>query len=92
VLDDKIVQKKFKFFQTGIPHPLFACIQKEKDLNFLVPFIESGQYDTIVDVMFTTGNLFFFMNLPKNIINIPNLPTYCFYKVLKRGVRSSSTC
>jgi site-specific DNA-adenine methylase len=35
--------------------------------------------------MFTTGNLFFFLNLPKNIINIPNLPAYCFYKVLKRG-------
>jgi hypothetical protein len=36
-------------------------------------------------VSFTTGNLFFFLYLSKNLINIPNLPSYCFYKVLKRG-------
>jgi hypothetical protein len=85
VLDDIIVQKKFKFFQTDILYPLFVSIQKKIDLNFIVPFIESGQYNTFVDVMFTTGNLYFFLNLPKNILNIPNLPAYCFYKVLKRG-------
>jgi hypothetical protein len=38
-----------------------------------------------VDVLFTTGNLFFFLNLSKKLINIPNLPSYCFYKVLKGG-------
>jgi hypothetical protein len=85
VLDDKIVQKKFKFFKTDILHPLFASIQKEIDLNFLVPFIENGQYETFGNVVFITENLFFFLNLPKNIINILNLPSYCFYKVLKWG-------
>jgi hypothetical protein len=38
-----------------------------------------------VDLLFTTGNLLFFLNLSKNLINIPNLPSYCFYKVFKRG-------
>jgi hypothetical protein len=76
---------KFKFFQTDILYPLFVSIQREMDLNFLVPFIENGEYDTFVDVTFTTGNLFFFLNLPNNIINIPHLPTNYFYKVVKRG-------
>jgi site-specific DNA-adenine methylase len=66
-------------------YPLFTSTQKEIDLNSLVPFIDGNQYDSFVDVLFTTGNLFFFINLPKNLINIPNLPSYCFYKVLKRG-------
>jgi hypothetical protein len=64
---------------------LFTSTQKEIDLNSLVPFIDGNQYNTFVNVLFTTGNLFFFLNLSKNLINIPNLPSYCFYKVLKRG-------
>jgi hypothetical protein len=63
---------------------LFTSTKKEIDLNSLVPFIDGNQYDSFVDVLlFTTGNLFFFLNLSKNLINIPNLPSYYFYKVLK---------
>jgi hypothetical protein len=72
-------------FQSDILYPLFTSTQKEIDFNSLVPFIDGNQYNTFVDVLFTTGNLFFFLNLSKNLINIPNLPSYCFYKVLKRG-------
>jgi hypothetical protein len=85
VLDDKVVQIKFKFFQSDILYPLFTSTQKEIDLNSLVLFIDRNQYDTFVDVLLTTGNVFFFLNLSKNLINIPNLPSYCLYKVLKRG-------
>jgi hypothetical protein len=66
-------------------YPLFTSTQKEIDLNSLVHFINGNRYNTFVDVLFTTRNLFFFLNLTKNLINIPNLPCYCFYKVLKRG-------
>jgi hypothetical protein len=38
-----------------------------------------------VDILFATVKLFFSLNLSKNLINIPNLPYYCLYKVLKRG-------
>jgi hypothetical protein len=85
VLDDKVVQTKFRFFQSDILYPLFTSTQKEIDLNSLVPFIDGNQYNTFVDVLFTTGNLFFFLNLSKNLINIPSFSSYCFYKVLKRG-------
>jgi hypothetical protein len=85
VLDDKVVQTKFRFFQSDILYPLFTSTQKEIDLNSLVPFIDGNQYNTFVDVSFTTENLFFYLNLSKNLINIPNLPSYCFYEVLKRG-------
>jgi hypothetical protein len=82
VLDDKIVQTKFKFFQTDILYPLFTSTQKEIDLNSLVHFIDENKYDIFVDVLFTTGNLFYLLDLSKNLINIPKLPSYCFYKVL----------
>jgi hypothetical protein len=74
VLDDKVVQTKFKFFQTDILYPLFTSTQKEIDLNSLVPFIDGNRYDTFVDVLLRTGNLFFFLNLSKNLINIPFHP------------------
>jgi hypothetical protein len=86
VLDDKVIQTKFKFFQSDILYPLFTSTQKEIDLNSLVPFIDGNQYDTFVDVLFATGNLFIFLNLPKKLINIIfQTPSYCFYKILKRG-------
>jgi hypothetical protein len=85
VLDYKVVQTKFKFFQTDIQYPLFTSTQKEIDLYSLVPFIDENQYDTFVDALFAIGNLFFFLNLSKNLITIPNLQSYCFYKILKRG-------
>jgi hypothetical protein len=68
VLDDKVVQIKFRFFQSDILYPLFISTQKEIDLNSLIPFIDGNQYDTFVDGLFTTGNLFFFLNLSKNLI------------------------
>jgi hypothetical protein len=85
VLDDKVVQTKFRLFKSDIFYTLFTRSQKEIDLNSLVPFIDGNQYDIFVDVLFKTGNLFFFLNLSKKLINIPSLPSYCFYKVLKRG-------
>jgi hypothetical protein len=54
VLHVKEVQTKFKFFQTDILYPLFISTQKDIDLNSLVPFIDGNQYNTFVDVLFTT--------------------------------------
>jgi hypothetical protein len=68
VLDDKVVQTKFKFFQSDILYPLFTSTQKEIDLNSLVPFIDGNQYNTFVDVLFTTGNLFFSLIYPKILL------------------------
>jgi hypothetical protein len=80
--DDKVVQTKFKFFQTDILNSLFTSTQKEINLNYLVPFIDGNQYNTFADVLFTTENLFFFLTFSKNLINIPNLQSF---KVIKRG-------
>jgi hypothetical protein len=53
MLDYKIIQTKFRFFQIDILCPLFTSTKKEIDLNFIVPFIDGNQYDTSVDVLFT---------------------------------------
>jgi hypothetical protein len=49
VLDDEVIQNKFKYFQTDILYPLFTSTQKEIDLNFLVPFIIENKYNTFVE-------------------------------------------
>jgi hypothetical protein len=69
-------------------HTLYTCYsspQKEYDVNSLFLYIGSGKYDTFVDVFFSTGNFFFFLNLEKNVINIPNLPVFAFYRCIQKG-------
>jgi hypothetical protein len=36
-------------------------------------------------VSFSAGNFYFFLNLPNNVINIPNLPVYTFHQSIKKG-------
>jgi hypothetical protein len=59
--------------------------QKEYDIYSLFPHLNSGKYDIFVDVFFSTGNFYFFLNLPNNLLNIPNLSVYAFYQSIKKG-------
>jgi site-specific DNA-adenine methylase len=54
-------------------------------VSSLFPYLGSGKYHTFVDVFFSTGNFYFFLNLEKNAINIPNLPVYAFYRCIQKG-------
>jgi hypothetical protein len=38
-----------------------------------------------VDVFFSTGNFYFFLNLEKNAINIPSIPVNVFYRYVEKG-------
>jgi hypothetical protein len=79
------VVKKLKFQwdpNSYILYPLFFSIQKEYDINSLFPYLGSGKYNTFMDVFFSAGNFYFFLNLEKNVINIPNLPVYAFYRCI----------
>jgi site-specific DNA-adenine methylase len=51
----------------------------------LFPHLDSGKYDSFVDVFFRTGNFYFFLNLPNNLLNILNLPVYGFYRYIQKG-------
>jgi hypothetical protein len=64
---------------------LFFSTQKEYDIYSLFPHLDSGKYETFVDVFFSTGNFYFFLNLPNNVINIPNLPMNAFYISIQKG-------
>jgi hypothetical protein len=86
ILNDDIKKMKYNLYPSSyVPYPLLFSIQKEYDIYFLFPYLDSGKYDTFVDVFFSTGNFYFFLNLPNNVINIPNLPMYAFYKSIQKG-------
>jgi hypothetical protein len=51
----------------------------------LFPHLDSGKYNTFVDVFFSTGNFYFFLNRPKKVIHIANLPEYAFYRSIQKG-------
>jgi hypothetical protein len=64
---------------------LFFSTQKEYDIYSLFPHLDSGKYYSFVDVFFSTGNFYFFFNLPNNVINIPNLPVCAFCSSIQKG-------
>jgi hypothetical protein len=85
ILDENIIELRNKLYSSKILYPIFLSTEKENDINMLFPLVANNNtYTTFVDVFFTTGNFYFFMNMEKNIINIPNLPTYAFYQAIKR--------
>jgi hypothetical protein len=88
VLEENIIEAKYQLYPSSfILYPTFISTEKENDINLIFPFLNGSQiYTRFVDVLFSTGNFYFFMNLKNNIINIPNLPTYAFYKALQRGI------
>jgi hypothetical protein len=85
VLEENIINSKFRIYSSFIIYPIFLSTEKENDINTLFPFISNLKINKFIDVVFTTGNFYFFMNLANNIINIPNLPTYAFYRAIQRG-------
>jgi hypothetical protein len=87
ILDENIIQKRNSSFQPAFNlYPIFISTEKENDINLLFPLLnDNNNYNTFVDVFFGTGNFYFFMNMENNYINIPNLPTYAFFRALQRG-------
>jgi hypothetical protein len=87
VLDENIIEMRNLLFKSSkLIYPIFLSTEKENDINLIFPLINNNNtYNTFIDLFFTTGNLYFFLNMEKNIINIPNLPTYAFYRALQRG-------
>jgi hypothetical protein len=86
ILDENIIQKRNTLYHpTFNLYPIFISTEKENDINSLFPLLSDTIYNTFVDVFFGTGNFYFFMNMENNIINIPNLPTYAFYRALQRN-------
>jgi site-specific DNA-adenine methylase len=86
ILEEAVKKLKFQWYPNSyIPYSLFFSTQKEYDTNSLFPHFGSGKYKTFVDVFFSTGNFYFFLNLEKNVINIPNLQVFAFYKCIQKG-------
>jgi hypothetical protein len=77
ILDDNIMKMKERY-------PLFFSTQKEYDIYSLFPHFDYGKYDSFVDVFFRTGNFYFFLNLPNNLLNILNLPVYASYQSIQK--------
>jgi hypothetical protein len=86
ILEEAVKKLKFQWYPNSyILYALFFSTQKDYDINSLFPYFGSGKYNTFVDVFFTTRNFYFFLNLEKNMINIPNLPVFAFYKCIQKG-------
>jgi hypothetical protein len=86
ILEEAVKKLKFQWYPNSyILYPLFFSTQKEYDINSLFPYLGSDKYYTFVDVFFITGNFYFFLNLEKNVINIPNLPAFAFYRCKQKG-------
>jgi hypothetical protein len=87
ILDENMIESRNTLYKSSqILYPIFLSTEKENDINLLFPLIANNNtYTRFVDIFFTTGNLYFFMNMENNIINIPNLPTYAFYRAIQRG-------
>jgi hypothetical protein len=86
IVEEVVKKLKFQWYPNSyILYPLFFSTQKEYDVNSLFPCLGLTKYHTFVDVFFSTGNFYFFLNLEKNAINIPNLPVYTFYKCIQEG-------
>jgi hypothetical protein len=86
ILNDDIKKMKCNLYPGSyVLYPLFFSTQKEYYIYSLFPYLDSGKYDSFVDVFFSTKNFYFFLNLPNNVINIPNLPVYSFYKSIQGG-------
>jgi hypothetical protein len=88
ILDENIIEMRNMLIKSSkIIYPIFLSTEKENDINLLFPLIINNNniYNTFIDLFFTTGNFYFFLNMEKNIINIPNLPNYAFYRTLQRG-------
>lgn len=84
ILDSNIIEARNSIFPPFPLYPLFLSTERENDINTIFPYIANKKYNGFIDVIFSTGNLYFFLNFPHNIINIPNIPTYCFYRTLQR--------
>jgi hypothetical protein len=72
------------FNNLPILYPFFLSTSKENDINKLARDIPSN-IQLYVEIMFTTGNFYFYLNNSKNNINITNLATFAFYRTLQRG-------
>jgi hypothetical protein len=67
ILDDNIKKIKFNLYLSSyVLHPLLFSTQKEYKIYSLFLYLDSGKYDSFVDVFFSTGNFYFLLNLPNN--------------------------